>query len=227
MVERVQKNASFLNGKSTTGTTTRVKDTSCTSGMCPICTSDCSVICEISLAAFRGREALYPDPFYYGYSTASSLKDYGLDWSHFNIKASLLKAEGIEPDPDRAFFQNVNVESAIGGIKLKVPTIIGAYGSTDVARIYWDGLAIGAAISGIVITIGENICGMDPEMKLNQGKVSESTELKRRIDSFRKLWDGKYGDVAVQTNVEDQRLGTDVYALSILEVYVIHQYLLV
>ncbi|WP_455277225.1 glutamate synthase-related protein [[Eubacterium] cellulosolvens] len=223
MVERVQKNAAYLNGKSTTGTTTRVKDTSCTSGMCPICTSDCSVICEISLGAFRGREALYPDPFYFGYSTAGALKDFGLDWSHFNIKASLLKAEGIEAEPDTAFFQNANVESSVGGIKLAVPIIIGAYGSTEVARIYWDGLATGAALSGILITIGENICGMDPEMKLTDGKVSHSTELKRRVDTFRKFWDGKYGDVAIQTNVEDQRLGIDIYALSKLEANIIER----
>ncbi|MCK5627397.1 FMN-binding glutamate synthase family protein, partial [Candidatus Bathyarchaeota archaeon] len=223
MVERVQNNASYLDGKSTTGTTTRVKDTSCTSGMCPICTSDCSVLCEISLAAFRGREALYPDPFYFGYSTAGALKDFRLDWSHFNIQASMLKAEGIAPDPDQAFFQNVDVATSVGGIPLKMPAIIGAYGSTEVARIYWDGLAVGAAITGILITIGENICGMDPETKLEKGKIVHSSELKRRVESFRKFWDGKYGDIAVQTNVEDQRLGIDIYALSKLEVNIIER----
>ena len=223
LVESVQKNASYLDGKSTTGTTTRVKDTSCTSGMCPICTSDCPVLCEISLSAFRGREALYPDPFYFGYSTAGALKDFRLDWSHFNIQASMLKAEGISPDPDKAFFQNVDVQSSVGGINLKMPAIIGAYGSTEVARLYWDGLAVGAALTGILITIGENICGMDPETKLENGKVVHSSELKRRIESFRKFWDRKHGDIAVQTNVEDQRLGIDIYALSKLEVNVIER----
>jgi hypothetical protein len=79
MSERVQKNSSYLNGKSTVGTATRVKDTSTVSGMCPICIHDCPVMCEISLSAFRGREALYPEPSQYGTSTAGSLKDYGLD----------------------------------------------------------------------------------------------------------------------------------------------------
>jgi hypothetical protein len=60
MSERVQKNGSYLNGKSTVGTTTRVKDTSTISGMCPICIRDCPIMCEIGLSAFRGREALYP-----------------------------------------------------------------------------------------------------------------------------------------------------------------------
>jgi hypothetical protein len=35
----------------------------------------------------------------FGKSTAGSLKDYGLDWSHFNIHARLLGAMGIDEDP--------------------------------------------------------------------------------------------------------------------------------
>ncbi|MCW3975619.1 MAG: glutamate synthase-related protein [Candidatus Bathyarchaeota archaeon] len=191
--------------------------------MCPICTSNCPVMCEISLAAFRGRESLYPDSFYFGFSTASALKDFGLDWSHFNIQACLLRAEGIEPESDLAFFQNADIKTEVGGVKLKVPIVIGAYGSTEVARIYWDGLAIGAAISGMLITIGENVCGMDLDAKLTNGKVSESPELRRRVEAFRKFWDGEYGDVAIQTNVEDQRLGVDNYSLSKLEVNIIER----
>jgi len=82
---------------------------------------------------------------------------------------------------------------------------------------------IGAALSGIIITVGENVCGMDPEATITNGKVTYSKELKRRVDLFRKLWDEKYGDVAVQTNVEDQRLGVDVYAISKLEVNIIER----
>jgi glutamate synthase domain-containing protein 2 len=223
MSERVHKNSSYLNGKSTVGTTTRVKDTSTISGMCPICIHDCPVLCEISLSAFRGREALYPEPNQFGTSTAGSLKDYGLDWSHFNIQASVFEAHGIEENSNVAIFPNVNVETKVGGIPLKLPIMTGAFGSTDVARKHWDGLAIGAALSGVMITIGENICGMDAEAKIENGKLTYSKELKRRVDSFRKFWDGKYGDVVIQTNVEDQRLGIDVYALSKLEVNVIER----
>jgi glutamate synthase domain-containing protein 2 len=223
MSERVHKNSAYLNGKSTVGTTTRVKDTSSISGMCPICIHDCPVLCEISLSAFRGREALYPEPIQFGTSTAGSLKDYGLDWSHFNIQASVFEAHGIEENSDVAIFQNVNTESKVGGIPLKLPIMTGAFGSTDVARLHWEGLAIGAALSGAMITIGENVCGMDTEAKIENGKLTYSKELKRRVEAFRKFWDGKYGDVVIQTNVEDQRLGIDVYALSKLEVNVIER----
>ncbi|MEM4576364.1 MAG: glutamate synthase-related protein [Candidatus Nezhaarchaeales archaeon] len=217
------RNSAYLNSMSTTDTATRVEDVSPTSGLCPICIRECPFICQVSLSAFRGREALYPDPNMFGKSTASSVKDYGLDWSHFNIKARLLGAKGIEPDPDVAIFPNVDVESSVGGIPLKVPLVIGAYGSTEVARVHWDSIAIGGALSGIMVIIGENICGMDPQAMFEGGKVVSSPELKRRVDAFRKFWDGRYGDVAVQTNVEDQRLGVDVYAISKLEVNVIER----
>ncbi|MEM2935712.1 MAG: glutamate synthase-related protein [Candidatus Bathyarchaeia archaeon] len=223
MTERVQEDSSYLNAKSPTGTRTRVKDVSPTSGMCPICIRECPFLCQISLAAFRGREALYPEPTQFGLSTASSLKNYGLDWSHFNIQSALLGAEGIEADSDTALFENVNVESEVAGIPLKLPILTGAFGSTEVARLNWEGLAVNAAISGVIITIGENVCGIDPEAKIAGGKIVYSKELERRVNAFRRFWDGKYGDIAVQTNVEDQRLGVDIYALSKPEVNIIER----
>jgi len=223
MSERVTKNSAYLNGKSTSGTTTRVKDVSPTSGMCPICIRDCPILCEISMSAFRGREALYPETVHYGVSTAAALKDFRLDWSDFNIHASLFGAEGIEPNSDIALFENVDISTKIAGIPLKIPILTGAFGSTDVARVNWEGLAIGAALSGVIITVGENVVGMDLDAKIENGKVTYSKELKRRVDTFRKFWDGKHGDIVVQTNVEDQRLGIDVYAINKLEVNVIER----
>lgn len=218
MSKGVHPNSSYLNAKSTTGTITRVKDTSSISGMCSICVYDCPILCQIGLSAFRGREVIYPIPKYFGYSTAGALKDFGLDWSHFNIQAGLIGAEGVKPDPNEAIFSIASTKTVIGGISLKVPVIIGAFGSTDVARINWDGLAIGAALSGVGIIIGESVCGVDPGTQITSGKVTYSKELERRVKTFRKFWDGKYGDIVVQTNIEDQRLGVDVYAISKLEV---------
>lgn len=221
--ERVHKNGSYLNGKSTVGTNTRVKDTSTISGMCPICIHDCPFLCEISLSAFRGREALYPEPAQFGTSTAGALKNFGLDWSHFSIQAGLFDAQGIPETSEAAIFPNANLETTVGGMPLKLPILTGAFGSTEVARVNWDALAIGAALSGVSVTIGENIAGMDIQAELTDGKVTHSPELKRRVDSFRKFWDKKNGDVIIQTNVEDQRLGIDAYALSKLEVNIIER----
>ncbi|RLF07418.1 MAG: FMN-binding glutamate synthase family protein, partial [Thermoprotei archaeon] len=222
-MERVFRNSSYLNAMSTTGTKTRVRDVNPQSGMCPLCIRECPFLCEIGLSTFRGREVLYPDPEYFGESTASSLKDYGLDWSHVQILSSLRGAEGIEPDPDKMLFPNVSVETEIGGVKLKMPIAMGAYGSTDIARKYWDGLAVGAALAGVILIVGENVCGVDPASEFSNGKVIRSPEMERRIKLFREFWDGRYGDVAVQTNIEDQRMGVDEYVVSKLEVNIVER----
>ncbi len=211
------------NWKSTNATRVRVPDVSPLSGMCPICIKECPVLCEIGKSAFRGREVLYPEPEQFGWSTAAANKDFYLDWSHIQILSTVRGAEGIEPDPDKALFPNVDITTEAGGVKLRVPMIIAALGSTAVAKNNWDGLAIGAAISGTIMTVGENVCGMDPNSKITNGKVEDSPDMKYRVETYRKFWDEKYGDIVVQTNVEDQRLGVDVYVLSKLEVNIIER----
>ena len=214
----------YANARSTTGTTTRKRDVNPQSGMCPICIKECTVLCEVGKSAFRGREVLYPEPEQFGHSTASSNKDYDLDWSHFQILSDVIGAKGIEADSDVATFPNVDVSTSIAGVPMEVPVFTTGLGSTDVARIYWEGCAVGAALAGTIIMPGENICGVDPNTKFDSnGKVAHSDELTRRVEAFRKFWDGKNGDVGVQTNVEDQRLGVDVYALSKLEVNIIER----
>lgn len=211
------------NSRSTTNTRTRLSDINPLSGMCPICIKNCPVLCEVGKAAFRGRETLYPEPEQFGWSTASANKDFGLDWSDIHIVTNLLGAKGVTPDPDVAIFPNVDVKTSFGGIKLKIPVLTAALGSTDVAKNNWDGLAIGNAISGTIQTIGENVCGMDPEAVVTRGKVTYSKDLEYRVKIYREYWDGEYGDIVVQTNVEDQRLGVDIYAVSNLEVNVIER----
>jgi glutamate synthase domain-containing protein 2 len=213
----------YANARSTTGTSVRRRDVNTQSGMCPLCVKECTVLCEIGKSAFRGREVLYPEPEQFGWSTAASNKDYRLDWSDFNILSRLRGAEGIEPDPDVALFHNVDIESKIGGIPLKMPLASGAFGSTDVGRNNWDALAIGAALSGIIVIIGENVCGVDKESVFTNGKVTKSPELERRVKRFKEYWDGTYGEIAVQTNVEDQRFGVDEYAVSKLDVNIIER----
>ncbi|MFQ6053615.1 MAG: glutamate synthase-related protein [Candidatus Bathyarchaeia archaeon] len=201
-----------------TGTQTRVRDVAPISGMCALCIRECPFLCEIGLSSFRGREVLYPMTDYFGRSTAASLKDYRLDWSDFNIMAELRGAKGISADPDIALFENADISTSVGGIPLEIPIIAGAFGSTMVGKVNWDGLAVGCALSGISIVIGENVCGMDPASKFTDGKVTYSEDMSHRVNKFREFWDGKHGEVVVQTNVEDARLGVDEYVMSKLEV---------
>ncbi|MCS7136633.1 MAG: glutamate synthase-related protein [Aigarchaeota archaeon] len=213
----------YLNSKSTTWTSLRVDDPAFVSGMCPICIEECPFVCEICLSAFRGREALYPAPFLFGQSTAGAVKDYGLDWSHFNFHCEVRGTEGIEPDPDKALFPNVDVETVVGGIRLKMPVVTGALGSTAVAARHWRSVAVGSALSGIIVTVGENVGGMDPDAVISGGKIVKSPALEERVRAYREFWDGKYGGIAVQTNVEDERLGVDLYAISKLDVEIIER----
>ncbi len=184
------------------------------SGMCVTCVDGCIGMCEIGKSAYRGPEVIYPQPF--GIITSASEKEYPLDLSHFTILGTAVGAHGIEANSDVALFPNVDLEVCIGkekDIKLKLPFIIPGLGSTAVAKSNWDGLAIGSAISGVPLTIGENVCGMDPDSTIEDGKVIDSPDLSSRVKLYRKWQRDGYGDIIVQANVEDTYLGVQEYAL--------------
>jgi len=184
------------------------------SGMCVTCVEGCIGMCEIGKSAYRGHEVIYPQP--YGITTSASEKDYPLDLSHFNIMGTAVGAIGIEADSDKAIFPNVDLEVRIGKdkeIKLRLPFIIPGLGSTAVAKYNWDGLAIGSAIAGVPLTIGENVCGMDPDSVIENGRVEHSPELANRIKLYRDWQRDGYGDIILQANVEDTVLGVQEYGL--------------
>jgi glutamate synthase domain-containing protein 2 len=189
------------------------------SGMCVTCVDGCIGMCEIGKSAYRGTEVLYPQPF--GIITAASEKEYPLDLSHFSIMGTAAGAWGVEADSDKATFEKVEIETRIGrdkGIRLKVPFIISGMGSTNVAKQNWEGLAGGAAISGSVLTIGENVCGMDEGSEIKNGKIIRSPDMEFRVKSFTDWQDKGYGAVVVQANIEDTRLGVQEYAINKLGV---------
>ena len=192
------------------------------SGMCVTCVDGCIGMCEIGKSAYRGTEVLYPQPF--GIITAASEKEYPIDLSHFSIMGTAAGAWGVEADSDKATFEKVDIETRLGrdkGIRLKVPFIISGMGSTNVAKQNWEGLAGGAAISGSVLTIGENVCGMDDGSEFKNGKVVRSPDMEFRVKSYTDWQDKGYGAVVVQANVEDTRLGVQEYAINKLGVQVV------
>ncbi len=200
------------NRSAATLTTTRVTPAP-VSGICVTCVDGCEGPCEIGRSALKGREVLYPMPF--GTITAGSEKDYPVDFSHFNIQGTAVGAVGIEADSDKATFPAVDTATTVGAdnsIKLKFPVFTGAVGSTDIARINWDDVAIGAAISGVLVVVGENVCGMDPKAEFSNGMISRSPEMERRVDSYRKWYDG-HGGIIIQANVEDTKLGVPEYVI--------------
>jgi glutamate synthase domain-containing protein 2 len=207
------------NANEATGTVNRSRDVSPMSGICTRCIDGCKGNCDSWLSSFRGREVLYPGPF--GEVTAGSDKNYPIDYSHLNIQGYARGArglpEGTESGPDTAVFYLADTETEYGWdkkVRMRLPIFTGALGSTDIAKNNWEHFAIGAAISGITIVCGENVVGVDPGLVLgSDGKVKKSPEMDRRVEIYRKFYDG-YGEMLVQMNVEDTRLGTAEYVAS-------------
>lgn len=210
------------NANEVTQTSNRSRDVSPVSGLCTRCLDSCRGNCEVFKASFRGREVLYPGP--YGRVTAGGDKDYPVDYSHLNIMGYAFGAKGLPGDaegtPDNTLFPMVDTETEYGAgekVKMRVPVFTGALGSTDVARCNWESFAVGAAISGISLVCGENVCGVDPQAEFKNGKVVESPEMRRRVETYRKYHE-RYGDLIVQLNVEDTRFGVAEYVIEKLGV---------
>src|SRR5512137_3056513 len=204
------------NANEALGTSNRSRNVVPMSGICTRCLDGCKGQCDIWLSSFRGREVLYPGPF--GEITAGADKDYPIDYSHLNIQGYAQGAKGlpkgIKGDPDTATFPGVNTETDYGWdikVKLKMPIFTGALGSTEIARKNWEHFAVGAAISGVTLVCGENVCGIDPKLERDaKGKVTSSPDMDRRIEIYKRYHQG-YGEILVQMNVEDTRLGVAEY----------------
>jgi glutamate synthase domain-containing protein 2 len=214
---------SRINATAATLTKNRTEDSVVpTSGMCVTCVDGCIGMCEIGKSAYRGHEVIYPQPF--GVITTAGEKIYPVDYSHLNIMGTAVGAHGIEADSDKAIFPAVDLEVKFGhdkGIKFRYPWIIPGIGSTDVAKNNWEGLAIGSALSGTGLTIGENVVGMDMEAKIKNGRVTDTADLKRRVKLYQDAQIDGYGATIVQANVEDTRLGTQEYAIQELGVEIV------
>jgi glutamate synthase domain-containing protein 2 len=212
-------NLSQPNSNEATRTFNRSKSVVPMSGICSRCLDGCRGNCEVFKATFRGRELLYPGPF--GDITAGGDKNYPLDYSHLNIQGYALGAkglpEGVEGNPDTARFPSVNTETEYGWdlkVKMTAPVFTGALGSTEIARKNWDHFAVGAAITGVTIVCGENVCGIDPGLELDKtNKVTKAPDMDRRIETYRRYYRG-YGEILIQMNVEDTRLGVAEYVIN-------------
>jgi len=204
------------NANEATRTFNRSKSVVPSSGLCTRCVDGCRGNCEVFLATFRGREVIYPGPF--GEVTAGGDKNYPIDYSHLNIQGYALGAKGlpkgVEGNPDTATFPSVNTETDYGWdikSKMRVPIFTGALGSTEIARKNWEHFAVGAAISGVTLVCGENVCGIDPALELDSNKkVKNAPDMDRRIETYKRYHQG-YGEILVQMNVEDTRLGVAEY----------------
>jgi hypothetical protein len=165
-----------------------------------------------------GRKLLYPRDFGIVTAGANNTTHVGVSYNSLRIQGYAYGAhglsQGLSNDPDDCIFPNVSVETEFGNevkTKARMPLMTGALGSTFVAAKYWDSFAIGGALCGIPVVIGENVVGVDRKSEIGdgaerKGKVKSAPELERRIDGYLRYYDG-YGAIIVLLNVEDTRNG--------------------
>ncbi|MFP4473645.1 MAG: glutamate synthase-related protein [Candidatus Omnitrophota bacterium] len=189
----------------------------CESTLCTLCRSDCKGKCETWLSSLQGRKTLYPRDF--GAVTAGSANTchVGVAYNSLRIQGynygSKGLSKGLSHSEDDCIFPNVSLEGGFGKeirTKFRTPMMTGALGSTFIAAKYWESFAVGAALCGYPIVVGENVVGVDRQSEIKNGKIVKAPELDRRIDTFLRYYDG-YGAIIVQLNVEDTRNGVAEY----------------
>ena len=187
------------------------------SSLCTLCRADCMGKCETWLSSLVGRKLLYPRDYGIVTAGANNTTHVGVSYNSLRIQGYAYGAHGLNGNltnnPDDCIFPNVDLTTEFGQevkTKARIPLMTGALGSTFVAAKYWDSFAIGGALTGIPIVIGENVVGVDRESIIDNGKISKAPELERRIDTYMRYFDG-YGGVFVQLNVEDTRNGVAEY----------------
>ncbi|MFO7557550.1 MAG: glutamate synthase-related protein [Desulfobacterales bacterium] len=206
----------FSKSNDTLGTTNR--GNAAESSLCTLCRADCQGKCETWLSSLVGRKLLYPRSFGLVTAGANNTTHVGVSYNSLRIQGYAYGAHGLSNgmsnDPDDCIFPKVSLESEFGAnvkTKIRMPLMTGALGSTFIAQKYWDSFAIGGALCGIPVVIGENVVGVDRQSEIGigaakKGKIKSAPELERRIDGYLRYFDG-YGAIIVQLNVEDTRNG--------------------
>jgi hypothetical protein len=206
----------FSKSNDVLGTTNR--GNAAESSLCTLCRASCKGKCETWLSSLVGRKLLYPRDFGMVTAGANNTTHIGVSYNSLRIQGYAYGSHGLDKslsnDPDDCIFPNVSLETEFGNTmktKVRMPLMTGALGSTFIAEKYWDSFAIGGALVGIPVVIGENVVGVDLKSeigkgKTKKGKIKSSPELERRIDTYLRYYDG-YGAIIVQLNVEDTRNG--------------------
>ncbi len=192
----------------------------CPSGLCTLCQSDCRGRCETWLSALHGKQMLYPRDFGSITSGSKNIDPRGVNYDALRIQGYVFGSrglkEGLTSDADDCIYPNVNIETGFGKktkSRAKIPVMTGALGSTFIAEKYWDSFAVGAALSGFPIVIGENVVGVDRNSRMENGVITEAPEMDRRIGIYQRYTRDGYGDIFVQLNVEDTRNGVAEYLI--------------
>ena len=169
----------------------------CESGLCTLCESDCKGKCETWLSSLRGRKMLYPRKFGQITSGSANVTSVGIGYHALRIQGYCYGSNGmakrLSNSPDDCIFPNVDMTTSFGNevvTKCRIPMMTGALGSTFIAAKYWNAFAVGAALCGFPIVVGENVVGIDRQAQIANGRITTAPELDRRIKTFLRYHDG-------------------------------------
>nr|WP_320011132.1 glutamate synthase-related protein [uncultured Desulfobulbus sp.] len=189
------------------------------SGLCTLCRADCKGQCETWKSSLVGRKLLYPRDFGVVTAGANNTTHVGVSYNSLRIQGYAYgahgMAQGLSANSNTCIFPNVDLTTEFGSsvkTKSRLPLMTGALGSTFIAAKYWDSFAVGGALVGIPIVVGENVVGVDKAAEIKNGRIIKAPELDRRIDTYLRYFDG-YGAIIVQLNVEDTRNGVAEYVV--------------
>ena len=190
------------------------------SGLCSRCIDGCRGNCEVFQATFRGREVIYPGSVRRRHRRRRQ-----------GLPGRLLASEhpGLRPwwrrparrrrgQPGHVHLpRRQRARPSTAGTRRSrwlAPVFTGALGSTEIARKNWEHFAVGAAITGVTLVCGENVCGIDPELELDSnGKIKLGARHGPPHRDVQAVPPRAMGEILVQMNVEDTRLGVAEYVI--------------
>jgi hypothetical protein len=145
-----------------------------------------------------------------GNNQIASEKDYPIDFSHFNINGRVFGAlQAGENNGDATIF-NVNIERTYGTsnlVKMTMPIILPA-----LIKLNWQDYFAGAAMAGVTCVIGEHAVNNEPNLKIENKKVTDFPLLAKAFNSFQQYYRG-YGQIVLQCNTDDNLLGVPQIAI--------------
>lgn len=193
------------------------RGTPCESGLCTFCRVDCHGKCETWLSSMLGRKSLVPQDYGNASLAADSAIPAGVSYASLKIRGRIYGSEGLPEE--QAASKDVTYTDARIGLRLgtngaydcRFPFVIGALSRNPVVDKYWDSFAIGAALCGIPLVIGENVGGGDTKTEFDRnGVITRLPDLDKRIETYFRYYDGK-GALFVQLNPNDSHNGVGDY----------------
>lgn len=164
-----------------------------------------------------GRKTLVPQEYGNASLGTDATVPLGVSFDSLKIRGRTYGAQGL--DAARAMSGDVTYTDAVlstsigsnAAYSCRFPFVIGALSRNPVVDKYWDSFAIGAALCGIPLVIGENVGGGDKKTVFaKDGSIEALPDLDRRIEVYMRYHDGK-GALFVQLNPNDCYNGVGDY----------------